>query len=175
MIQIRAMAGQDIQSVYRIETLSFRTPWSKQSLISELNNNVAHYLVLLSEDAVIGYCGMWVLFDECHITNIAIDPEFRRNGYGRSLLYATMMVADYFGATSMTLEVRETNRIAQSLYNSMDFEKNGFRRHYYSDTGEGAILLWNHNIQNTLKQNKNIANRFELLWNTFQKKPKEKH
>ena len=58
MIQIRAMTAADITSVYRIETLSFRTPWSKQSLLDELKNKVAHYLVITSNDAVVGYCGM---------------------------------------------------------------------------------------------------------------------
>ena len=173
MIQIRAMTAADITSVYRIETLSFRTPWSKQSLFDELKNKVAHYLVITSNDVVIGYCGMWVLFDECHITNIAIDPAYRSMGYGKSLLYATMMVADHFGASSMTLEVRETNRIAQSLYQSMGFIKNGFRRRYYTDTGEGAILLWNLNIQKTINEHQNIKSNFELALDSFEKKEKK--
>ena len=173
MIHIRAMTEEDIPSVYRIECLSFRSPWSKQSLTEEMNNKVAHYLVAVLDKKVIGYCGMWVLFDECHITNIAIDPDHRKKGYGKSLLYATMMAADFFGATAMTLEVRETNRIAQSLYQSMDFERNGFRRHYYSDTGEGAILLWNHNIQHTLKQNAYVSQLFNMMWDTFQKRKEQ--
>lgn len=167
MIEIRSMTEEDIQSVYRIETLSFRTPWSRQSLLGELRNNVAHYLVATADRNVIGYCGMWILFDECHITNIAIDPTHRKKGYGKSLLYATMLVADYLGAVSMTLEVRETNIIAQTLYHEMDFERNGFRKHYYSDTGEGAILLWNQNIQRTIKNNSTISDHFILKWDTF--------
>lgn len=168
MIEIRAMTRSDISDVYRIETLSFRTPWSRYSLMSELDNKMAHYVVAVADGIVIGYCGMWVLFEECHITNIAIDPAFRKMGYGKALLYAAMEVGDYFNATAMTLEVRETNRIAQELYRKLDFEQQGYRKRYYQDTGEGALLLWNTNIQRTLKNNACIADTFALQWETFE-------
>ncbi len=169
MLTVRAMTRSDVPDVYKIETQSFRMPWSKKSLLSELDNNLAHYLVAQEDGKVVGYCGMWVLFDECHITNIAVDPSCRRNGYGKSLLYAAMAVGDLFGATAMTLEVRETNRIAQDLYSKFDFEKQGFRKRYYQDTGEGAILLWNTNLQRTLKNNACIRDAFALQWETFEK------
>ena len=113
---------------------------------------------------------MWVLFDECHITNIAVDPAYRRMGVGKTLLFAGMEVGDYFGASSMTLEVRETNRIAQELYRKFDFEQEGYRKRYYSDTGEGAILLWNVNIPRTVQNNACIRDTFALQWETFEKR-----
>ncbi|MBQ9187804.1 MAG: GNAT family N-acetyltransferase, partial [Clostridia bacterium] len=75
MLSIRAMTQSDISDVYKIETLSFRMPWSKRSLLSELENHLAHYLVAELDGKLIGYCGMWVLFEECHITNIAVSPS----------------------------------------------------------------------------------------------------
>ena len=57
------------------------------------------------------------------------------------------------GAEKMTLEVRESNAVAQHLYTTLDFEQSGFRPHYYSDTGEGALLLWNNDIQHTITKN----------------------
>ena len=102
---------------------------------------------------VIGYCGMWVLFEEAHITNIAIHPDYRGQGSGKELLLAAMEHAASFGAEMMTLEVRETNLVAQNMYAKFDFLQQGFRKKYYSDTGEGALLLWNRNILETIENN----------------------
>ncbi len=159
---IRAMEKKDIEAVYRIEVQSFRTPWSKQSLTGELHNRVAHYLVMEQDDAIIGYCGMWVLFDEAHITNIAIDPQFRGKGFGKQLLYAAMQTAYDFDACKMTLEVRETNAVAQAMYAKFDFTQQGYRKRYYEDTGEGALLLWNNDLQKTLQNKACIAASYVL-------------
>ncbi len=168
MMTVRAMKKSDISEVYRIETLSFRTPWSKLSLLGELRNSTAHYLVGEADGRLIGYCGMWVLFEECHITNIAIDPAFRHQGYGKSLLLAAMEVGDFLEATAMTLEVRESNRVAQDLYRKFDFQQQGFRKRYYQDTGEGALLLWNTNIQATIQNNACIRENYTIQWDTFE-------
>lgn len=168
MITVRAMKLSDISDVYRIEKLSFRTPWSKLSLLGELNNPNAHYLIAEENGVVVGYCGMWVLFEECHITNIAIDPSHRQKGYGKALLYAAMQVGDRLRATAMTLEVRETNRIAQQMYFQLGFEQQGFRKRYYPDTGEGALLLWNRDLASTIQNNACIRDTFALQWETFE-------
>ena len=62
----------------------------------------------------------------------------------------------------MTLEVRETNQVAQNLYYSFDFEKQGFRKRYYEDTGEGAYLLWNQDLSATVEKNACLKDRFVL-------------
>lgn len=147
---IRPMVRADVPRVYEIECACFRSPWSKASLAGELRNDVAHYHVYDCEGKVAGYAGMWVLYEEAHITNIAVVAEFRGRGFARALMLSMMETARRFGATSMTLEVRENNFIAQSLYKSLDFVQNGYRSRYYSDTGEGALLLWNTDIENTL-------------------------
>ncbi|MBR3130923.1 MAG: ribosomal protein S18-alanine N-acetyltransferase [Clostridia bacterium] len=153
MMTVRPMTRADIDTVYRIETLSFRSPWSRQSLAGELRNRVAHYVVAEQDGEVIGYCGMWVLFEEAHITNIAIHPDHRGHGYGKQLLLAAMEHAASFGAEMMTLEVRETNLVAQNMYEQFGFLQQGFRKKYYTDTGEGALLLWNRNILETIENN----------------------
>lgn len=150
MIQVRAMQKKDIDSVHLIETLSFSSPWSRASLQSELTNSVARYRVLTVDEQVVGFCGMWVMYDEAHVTNIAIHPDYRGRGLGRTLLAQSMKAAVLFGARAMTLEVRETNTIAQGLYASLGFVRQGYRRGYYTDTGEGALLLWNTDIESTV-------------------------
>ena len=167
MNTVRAMTKAYLNAVYEIEVRSFRTPWSKQSLAGELKNRVAHYCVLETEDGVVGYCGMWVLFEEAHITNIAILPEQRGKGLGKLLLLASMAVAQSFGAEMMTLEVCETNAVAQRMYAETGFLQQGFRKRYYSDTGEGALLLWNRNIRETTEQFAELFSAMQIQSETF--------
>ena len=169
MITVRAMTKADVKSVYEIEVLSFRTPWSYRSLLGELKNSVAHYTVMEKDGEVIGYCGMWVLFEEAHITNIAITPKERGNGYGKQLLLASMQVAASFGAEMMTLEVREHNTVAQRMYAGMDFLQQGRRKRYYSDTGEDALLLWNRNMLDTIEKNACLKQTYLLQFESFLK------
>ena len=152
--RFRPMARQDVTRVHEIECTCFRSPWSKLALLGELRNDVAHYLVMEVDGVICGYGGMWVLFEEAHITNVAIMPEYRREGRGRRLMLAMMRLAIACGAEKMTLEVREGNLIAQRLYAALGFEQNGFRPGYYSDTGEGAKLLWNNDIKETIDREK---------------------
>lgn len=147
---IRPMERADVSRVHEIECICFRSPWSKLAIAGELRNDVAHYLVMEADGVICGYGGMWLLFEEAHVTNVAIMPDYRGSGRGRRLMIAMMRHAVKHGAERMTLEVRESNTVAQHLYAGLNFQQNGFRPGYYSDTGEGALLLWNNDLQQTL-------------------------
>ena len=100
----RPMTRQDVPEVHEIECACFRTPWSKAALLGELRNDVAHYLVLEQDGKLIGYGGMWVLFEEAHVTNVAILEGYRQSGRGRRLMLAMMERAVRF----VTLGIRVT-------------------------------------------------------------------
>ncbi|HOF99494.1 MAG: ribosomal-protein-alanine N-acetyltransferase [Firmicutes bacterium ADurb.Bin248] len=148
---IRPMRPGDVERIAELEKLCFRTPWSRNAIAGELKNAAAHYLVCEREGTVVAYAGMWVVFDEAHITNVAVAPDCRGCGLGRRMMLCAMRAARLYGAEQMTLEVRETNLAAQSLYASLDFEAAGVRKGYYSDTGESAFILWNRDIARTLE------------------------
>ncbi|MBQ6425848.1 MAG: ribosomal protein S18-alanine N-acetyltransferase [Clostridia bacterium] len=152
MPSVREMKLQDIPAVYKIECECFRSPWSKFSLLKELTNDIAYYYVVVEDDAVVAYTGMWVLFDEAHVTNIAVTGQYRGRGFAKLLMIRMMQKAIELGADKMTLEVRETNLPAQNLYAGFGFYQNGFRPRYYDDTGEGALILWNDAIADTLEK-----------------------
>jgi len=157
-VRIRNMMKSDVGRVHEIECACFRTPWSKLSLLGELKNHVAVYLVAQNEvNTIVGYGGMWVVYDEAHVTNIAVSAESRRQGIAKSLMLELMERALQRGADKMTLEVRETNVAAQTLYTQLGFVKNGFRPRYYSDTGEGAHLMWNDDIAKTVASFVNLC------------------
>ena len=149
---IRPMREGDVDRIAALEVICFRTPWPRNAIAGELKNSAAHYLVCERAGQVIAYAGMWIILDEAHITNVAVDPDFRREGLGRRMMLCMMRTALLFGAREMTLEVRASNAPAQSLYFGLGFENAGERRGYYVDTGESAFILWNRNIEATLRE-----------------------
>lgn len=151
-MRFRAMKTADVPQVARLERVCFRSPWSERALRGELKNKLAHYQVLEINGEVIAYAGMWVLFEEAHITNVAVEPRFRGRGFGKKLMLHMMKTAVLNGASRMTLEVRESNASAQKLYFSLGFEKAGVRKRYYSDTGEDGWILWHMRIQSALEE-----------------------
>jgi [ribosomal protein S18]-alanine N-acetyltransferase len=98
-------------------------------------------------DPIIGFAGMWVLFDESHVTTIGVAPEFRGQGLGELLLVTLFDAAIRRDGQWLTLEVRVTNRTAQALYEKYGFTRQGVRRHYYSDNGEDADIMWSASLR----------------------------
>lgn len=148
----RSMTLPDIEQVYEIECSCFSQPWSVESLIGEvIRNDAASYVVAEDNGKIVGYAGMWQMFDEAHMTNIAVAAEYRCCGIATNLILCLMRTAKANGGKRMTLEVREFNHKAQRVYSALGFRYAGTRRKYYSDTGENALILWNDSIDNTLR------------------------
>lgn len=99
-------------------------------------------------DPIIGFCGMWILYDESHITTIGIAPEYRGQGLGELLLLSLFDEALRRDCQWLTLEVRVSNRPAQALYEKYGFTRQGVRRRYYSDNGEDADIMWSASLHN---------------------------
>ncbi|NLB88393.1 MAG: ribosomal protein S18-alanine N-acetyltransferase, partial [Syntrophomonadaceae bacterium] len=129
---IRKMTENDIPQVMKIEQESFTIPWSKESYLGELKNNFATYLVCDYEGDVAAYGGIWVVFEEAHITNIAVGTNFRRQGMGKRLMLELENVARKKKALKIILEVRPSNDAALNLYSSLDYMPTGLRKNYYS-------------------------------------------
>lgn len=147
-VTLEAMRMDDIPRVLAIERQSFRTPWPRDAYMHELNENrLAAYLVAKTDDAIVGYAGMWVILDEAHVTTIAVDPVYRGQHIGERLLLGLIDAALARGARWMTLEVRRSNDVAQTLYKKYGFREIGVRKGYYSDNREDAIVMWSGNLQ----------------------------
>jgi ribosomal-protein-alanine N-acetyltransferase len=91
---------------------------------------------------IIGFAGMWLAFDEAHVTTIGVDPDYRGHGLGELLLLCMVDEAIARGAGWLTLEVRVSNEAAQALYRKYGFTAQGTRKRYYSDNHEDAIIMW---------------------------------
>lgn len=144
--RLREMTPADIPAVMAIDAASFPTPAPERLFINELtDNNLAHYQVLLREEAaaarVVGYAGFWLIADEVHISTIAVEPALRGRRLGELILLNLLLLACELEPILVTLEVRRGNTAAQALYRKYRFEVVGERRRYYRDTGEDAILM----------------------------------
>lgn len=137
------MLPEHLDQVLGIENRSFTVPWSRRAFMFEVTENeFAFYIVAITEEKVVGYAGLWIVLDEAHITNVAVHPDYRGAGYGRALMVELISRAAMLGAFKLTLEVRISNGVARDLYKSLGFVDKGFRRKYYSDNGEDAIIMW---------------------------------
>jgi [ribosomal protein S18]-alanine N-acetyltransferase len=146
-LRFRPMNLEDIPRVHEIDLQSFSLPWPEKSFIFELTENPSSLSLVLEIVApdhplvVIGMSVVWIIVEQAHIATIAIHPEFRGLGYGRSLLAETLRQSIQRDAHMATLEVRESNLIAQQLYGSFGFIMIGRRAHYYRDNDEDAIMM----------------------------------
>ena len=132
-----------IDAMIDIENISFSQPWSREAYLGEaLNNNMAHYVGYVDEDRFLGYGGFWLIFDEGHISNIAVHPDYRGQGIGRQVVTALAFLCIALAGKRMTLEVRVSNTFAIHLYEEIGFKSVGKRKGFYTDNNEDAYIMW---------------------------------
>lgn len=141
-VEIRPMLEGDLEDILEIEGLCFASPWSRASFLFEINSNpLSKYFVASLDGRPVGYAGIWIVIDESHVTNICVRPDARGKKIGSLLFDRIVRLSRDLGLASMTLEVRKSNLVAQSLYTSFGFREVGLRPSYYQDNGEDAILM----------------------------------
>jgi [ribosomal protein S18]-alanine N-acetyltransferase len=150
LVSIEPMRRADLDAVHRIDRRCYPSPWLSTAYQTELTNPSACYLVARRGGSVVGYGGQWVISDEAHITTLAVDPDYQGRRIGERLLLEMMHEAIWRGATHTTLEVRESNRIAQNLYRKYGFREAAIRKNYYTDNGENAVVMWANEINTPL-------------------------
>jgi [ribosomal protein S18]-alanine N-acetyltransferase len=155
-IRIHPMLLGDLQDIMKIEPLCFGVNhWSRESFTIELSNSSSFYFVARRpgmQDELVGYTGFWQVLEEAHLTTLAVNPAYRRQGVGEQLLLHSIGMACHVGARWMTLEVRASNQAALALYHKYGFKECGKRPHYYHDNDEDALVLWTGNIRSDYYQ-----------------------
>jgi ribosomal-protein-alanine N-acetyltransferase len=140
-LTIVPMTTKDLEVVAHIEENAFEQPWSPHSFRTELiKNDLAYYMVARLKEKVVGYGGIWVIFNEAHLTTLAVDEPYRRCGVGAALLKALMTRSAELGARRISLEVRPSNHAARSLYKKFGFKARGIRKDYYTDE-DGLVMF----------------------------------
>lgn len=144
--KIELMNSSHIDGIFEVGKLSLKEAWNKESIEKELSNKLAKYLVALDGNKVVGFVGMWIVFDEGDITNVAVHPDYRKQGIGDLLINNLISLCKENNINSLTLEVRESNIKAQNLYKKHEFKEEGLRKNFYDNPKENAIIMWRHNI-----------------------------
>lgn len=143
-IDYKLMDSSHIDGVYELSKLCFTVPWTLDSISYEIENPLAKYVIAqdLSTKEVLGFAGVWIIAGEGDITNIAVNPSYRKQGIASNLLSKLFELCIENDCKDITLEVRASNIPAQSLYKKFNFKEEGLRKKYYSDNGEDAIIMW---------------------------------
>lgn len=139
-MQIEPMTPAHLPDILQVEAESFSHPWTEQMFLEELSGKTAVYRVAVENGRAVGYMGMWILADEGHITNVAVAKDFRRQGIAAALVEDFIRLAKEQQLIFITLEVRESNYGAISLYEKKGFVPVGRRKRYYENI-EDAILM----------------------------------
>ncbi|ONI46599.1 ribosomal-protein-alanine N-acetyltransferase [Candidatus Epulonipiscium fishelsonii] len=140
-MNIRRAVFLDANDIYQVETESFSTSWSYNSVKADLVNPIAYYWVATIGSKIVGYAGLWKILDEAEVTNIAVLPNFRNKKIGRSLVDTMINYCTETNINYISLEVRESNKIAINIYKSFGFIIKNIRKNYYTNPRENALIM----------------------------------
>lgn len=136
---IRNMSAADIDKVVGLDNRAFSKPWNEQSFKDEICKDYAYYFVAQTDNKIIGYIGIWCIYETAELIRVAVLPEFQGQGIAGGLIQMATDCAKSNGCERMILEVRDTNIAARRLYERVGFKKISIRRGYYD--GEDAIIM----------------------------------
>ena len=142
-IIIRKMIADDSEEVAALESKIFSMPWKRDDFWRMAENKNAAYIVGVLDDKIIAYAGAWLAFSDAEVMNIAVDENFRGQGFGKKIFAALIKICIERGATAITLEVRASNISAIKLYESFGLKSVGVRKNYYDNPTEDALIMWN--------------------------------
>jgi ribosomal-protein-alanine N-acetyltransferase len=136
------MTAEHVTSVAELEKICFGTEaWSEKSVTSELTNALSLWLVADDNGRVAGYVGSQTVMDETDMMNVAVHPDYRKQGIAKALIVGLVEELRKKGSHCLTLEVRASNENAISLYRKLDFQQIGLRKNYYHNPKEDALIL----------------------------------
>ena len=138
--KIESACLSDAASVSVIEKECFSSPWSENQVRDEICKDNVIFLVSTSEDELCGYISGQLILDEFYINNVAVSERFRNNGVASALIRRLLEILGTKHCTLATLEVRESNVNARSLYEKFGFVNLGIRKDFYSHPKENACI-----------------------------------
>jgi ribosomal-protein-alanine N-acetyltransferase len=141
-IELTKMRRRHLRKVLAIESQVYPRPWSASLFLSEMSQRGSRtYLVAKNGNDVVGYAGMMFTGVDAHVTNIAVDPALQGRKIGTRLLLRLITEAMARACETISLEVRVTNTVAQTMYEKFGFSVSGVRKGYYIETGEDALIM----------------------------------
>jgi len=143
-MMIRRMEPGDAEAAATLEAENFSEPWSVNSFMEEIGKESSVYLVAYDGERLIGVCGLVTSFDEGEVLNVSVKKEYRKQGIALQMLHRLFHEADNMNVKHLTLEVREGNVPARTLYEKLGFVCEGIRPNFYRNPTENAAIYWLH-------------------------------
>ncbi|HTQ09229.1 MAG TPA: ribosomal protein S18-alanine N-acetyltransferase [Fimbriimonadaceae bacterium] len=140
--RFEALRVEHIPKILEIENRTNGAPWSERAFQNELTHRDRIFLVAIAGGEIVGYGGVWLVIDEAHVTTLAVDEPFRRQGIGEKLMIELLEKSKEAGMTCSTLEVRAGNEPAIRLYEKLGYSRAALRKGYYPDNKEDACVMW---------------------------------
>lgn len=140
-MRIEPMTAAHVSQVAALEKECFSDPWSEKSVASELQNDLALWLVALDGETVAGYVGSQTVLGETDMMNVAVHPDYRRRGIAEKIVTTLVAELKKRGSHCLTLEVRQSNAPARALYEKLGFAHIGTRKNYYRNPREDGLIL----------------------------------
>ena len=140
-MEIRKMTAADVPAIAALEIACFNDPWSEASIASELDNRLSYWLVAETDGVIAGYVGSQTVLDMADMMNVAVSPNYRRQGIAEALIKELVAYLTSRGVIGLMLEVRCSNTPAIALYTKLGFTQAGRRPNYYRNPKEDALIL----------------------------------
>jgi [ribosomal protein S18]-alanine N-acetyltransferase len=140
-IVVKEIEVHEIPWVLEIERMSFSEPWSESAFLNEILKSYAINRVAVRTNRVIGYICVNYIIDEGHILNLAVHPDFRRQGIATILMNGAIHELKRKGCNYLYLEVRTSNSAAKKFYERFGFAVAGIRKDYYISPKEDAVIM----------------------------------
>lgn len=139
--KISDVREEHFEQVLELEKKCFSVPWTPEQLSAQMPDKMHVFIVAENDAELLGYVGMMYVLDEGYISNVAVSPDYRRQGIGDELINELLCRAEELSLAFVTLEVRESNVSARTLYAKHGFKDVGRRKNYYNFPTEDAILM----------------------------------
>ena len=148
-IELRRLELRDLAEIEEIERSSYPTPWSRSMFASELSKPSSLCLGAVDGETgrLVGYLVISRYVDAWHVMNVAVTPDYRRQGIASKLMNRLFDLTSGPSRRGYTLEVRVSNTGAIKLYERLGFKPRGVRRGYYTDNREDALIMWKDPVQ----------------------------
>ncbi|MCD7950273.1 MAG: ribosomal protein S18-alanine N-acetyltransferase [Erysipelotrichaceae bacterium] len=142
-MSLRFMEINDLKRIMELEDqLFYPDGWNEDDFLYEINENDFSFNYVLEIDHhIIGYVGLWLIYEQSQITTIGVDKAYQHQGYASYMMHSMIDLSLLHGCQTMSLEVRVANTPAIQLYQKFGFEIEAIRKDYYRNHDDAYLMV----------------------------------